>query len=149
MSLKLLIVDDLKMMREEFALICREFIPNVIIEEAVDVMQAMELLQNESSCYDAVFTDINMPDITGLTLITNVRKLPYYKDVPLIVISVLTGRPDVERAMQLGANGYLMRPLQKSDFEIVYTAYLEPILQKKRSGSHQLPADLLKSRKVT
>lgn len=141
----MLIVDDLKMMREEFTLICREFIPNVMIDEAADVMQAMELLQKDAPCYDAVFTDINMPDISGLTLITNARNLPNYKDVPLIVISVLTGRPDVERALQLGANGYLLRPLQKEDFEIVYTAYLEPILQKKRSGPHQLPPDVLKS----
>jgi hypothetical protein len=38
-----------------------------------------------------------------------------------------------------------MRPLQKDDFEIVFTAYLQPLLQKKRSGSHQLPEDVVKS----
>ena len=145
MALRVLIVDDLHAMREEFGSICRAFIPDVKIEEAENVMQAMDLLQKQAAPYDAIFTDINMPGISGLKLITQARELPAYKRVPLIVISTLAGRQDVERAMQLGANGYLIRPLQKDDFEIVHTAYLLPILQKKRSGVHQAPDDVLKS----
>ena len=139
MSLKLLIVDDLKAMREEFASVCRQFLPDARIDEAEDVPQAMDILQKQTPPYDAVFTDINMPDISGLKLITGIRELLPYKNVPLVVISTLTGRQDVERAIQLGANGYLLRPLQKDDFEIVFTAYLQPLLQRRRSGTHRLP----------
>lgn len=138
-SLKILIVDDLKSMREEFASVCRLFLPDALIDEAEDVPRAMELLQKQAPPYDAVFTDINMPDISGLKLITAIRELSPYKTVPLIVISALTGRQDVERAIQLGANGYLLRPLQKDDFEIIFTAYLQPLLQRQRSGSHRIP----------
>src|SRR5262245_20946698 len=120
MSLRILIVDDLKAMREEFNGICREFLPDAKIGEAEDVMSAMELLKKQSPPFEAIFTDINMPNISGLKLISQARELPVYKHVPLIVISTLGGRQDVERAMQLGANGYLIRPLQKDDFDIVY-----------------------------
>ena len=149
MSLRILIVDDLKSMREEFNGICREFLPDAKIEEAEDVMQAMETLKKQSPPFEAIFTDINMPNISGLKLISHARELPVYKHVPLIVISTLGGRQDVERAMQLGANGYLIRPLQKDDFEIVYTAYLKPLVQQKRSGSHQLPDDVIKALRKT
>lgn len=145
MSLKLLIVDDLKAMREEFSQVCLQFLPDARIDEAEDVPKAMELLQKEAPPYDAVFTDINMPSISGLKLITSLREFLPYKSTPVIVISTLTGRQDVERAIQLGANGYLIRPLQKDDFEIVFTAYLQPLLQRRRSGSHRLPEDVMKS----
>src|SRR6187549_2127232 len=98
MSLKILVVDDLKSMREEFLSTCRQFIPDAKIDEAEDVVQAMELLK-KPGVYDAIFTDINMPGITGLKLISQVRELPAYKHVPLIVISTVSGRQDVERAI--------------------------------------------------
>ena len=124
-GLKVLIVDDLESMRKEFGSICREFLPDVRIDEATDVVHAMELLQKEMPIYDAVFTDINMPNISGLKLISFVRALPLYNNVPIIVISVLSARTDVERALELGANGYLMRPLQRQDFEVVYLSYIQ------------------------
>jgi two-component system chemotaxis response regulator CheY len=118
-------VDDLDSMRQEFGAICREFVPDARIDEATDVVHAMELLQKEMPIYDVVFTDINMPNISGLKLISFIRALPLYNNVPILVISMMTARNDVERAMELGANGYLMRPLRKEDFEIVYLTYIQ------------------------
>jgi two-component system chemotaxis response regulator CheY len=123
--IKILIVDDLDSMRQEFGAICREFVPDARIDEATDVVHAMELLQKEMPIYDVVFTDINMPNISGLKLISFIRALPLYNNVPILVISMMTARNDVERAMELGANGYLMRPLRREDFEIVYLTYIQ------------------------
>ena len=122
---KILIVDDLESMRQEFSSICREFLPDARIDEATDVVHAMELLQKEMPIYDVVFTDINMPNINGLKLISFIRALTLYNNVPILVISMMTGRSDVEKAMELGANGYLMRPLRREDFEIVYLTYIQ------------------------
>lgn len=142
--LKILIVDDLRSMREEFCSICREFLPDARIDEASDALHAMELIQKEVPIYDAVFTDINMPNISGLKLISYVRSLPLYKNTPLIVISTLSGRNDIERALMLGAEGYLTRPLQKEDFEIIYLTYLLSLAQKKK-GDKTDTEDLMKS----
>lgn len=144
-QLKLLVVDDVKGLRDEFSAICREDYPLCRIDEAENVMQAMALMNKESPPYDAVFTDINMPEISGLQLIPLVRDLPAYKSTPLIVMSTLSGRSDVDRAIQLGASGYLIRPLQKEDFEIVRLAYLDPIQIKKRKGAVTAPEDMVKS----
>lgn len=145
MSLKLLIVDDIKSMRDEFSHVCREFIPDARIEEAQDVMQAMEMISRPGNSYDVVFTDINMPAISGLKLISNLREIQAYRNTPLIVISTMAGRQDIERALLLGANGYLLRPLQKEDFEIVHLAYLKPIQDKRKDGSVQDAEALVQS----
>lgn len=144
-QLKILIVDDLKTLRDGFTAMFREFYPEAHIDEASDVMQAMPMIQKETPPYDAVFTDINMPEVSGLKLISLVRDLPLYKETPLIVISSLSDKNDVDRAIELGANGYLIRPLQKDDFEIVRLAYLEDIRKKKRKKSSEDPEQLVKS----
>jgi two-component system chemotaxis response regulator CheY len=144
-QLKLLVVDDVKGMRDEFSAICREAFPFCRIDEAENVMRAMACMQKESPPYDAVFTDINMPEISGLQLIPLIRDLPAYKNTPLIVISTLAGRSDVDRAIQLGASGYLIRPLQKEDFEVVRLAYLDPIQIKKRKSAAPAAEDMVAS----
>jgi len=131
-SLKILIVDDIDLMRQEFIAICREYVPDARIDEANNVVHAMELLIKESPPYDAIFTDVNMPTVSGLKLISLVRNLIHYKDVPVIVMSTTTGRSDIARALQIGANAYLTRPMQREYFEIVYLSYLDPVLKKRR-----------------
>ncbi len=143
--IKILIVDDLKSMREEFVSICRSFLPAARIDEASDVMMALGFIQKEAPPYDVVFTDINMPEINGLKLILHLRKLAAYRDTPVIVISTVAAHSDVERAMQIGANGYLNRPLQKEDFEVILLTYLRPILLKRRSSTSLETEKLMKS----
>lgn len=144
--LKLLIVDDLKTMREDFVSVCRQFAPHARIDEAQDVMSAMQYLQKEIPAYDAVFTDINMPHINGLKLITLAREMPLYKKVPIIVISVLSSKQEVEAAIRIGANGYLIRPLKPADFEVVFLTYLEPIQATKTDTDSDSETDaMLKS----
>jgi len=110
---------------------CTEYIPTAEIDEASDVMEGMELLRRQHPPYDVVFTDVNMPAVSGLKLIPLVRNLPFYESTPIIVLSTITGRADIGRALQLGATAYLTRPYQPEYFEIVYMAYLSPILKKK------------------
>ena len=131
-SLKILIVDDIDLMRQEFISICREYVPDARIDEANNVVRAMEMLIKESPPYDAIFTDVNMPAVSGLKLISLVRNLIHYKDVPVIVMSTVTGRSDIARALQIGANAYLTRPMQREYFEIIYLSYLDPVLKKRR-----------------
>jgi len=131
-SLKILIVDDIDLMRQEFISICREYVPDARIDEANNVVRAMEMLIKESPPYDAIFTDVNMPAVSGLKLISLVRNLIHYKDVPVIVMSTVTGRSDIARALQIGANAYLTRPMQREYFEIIYLSYLDPVIKKRR-----------------
>ena len=129
--LKILIVDDLASMREEFIGMCHEYYPDAMVDQASDVMEAMEYLRKVYPPYDVVFTDVNMPTVSGLKLIPLLRNLEAYGNTPVIVLSTITARADIGRALQLGANAYLTRPYAREYFEIIHLAYLSPIAERK------------------
>jgi two-component system chemotaxis response regulator CheY len=80
----------------------------VEVVEASCGFDAMRLLPRGP--YDLIVTDINMADINGLELIHFIRKSEHHRSTPLIIISTLAAKQDVERGMALGANAYLPKP---------------------------------------
>jgi two-component system chemotaxis response regulator CheY len=62
--------------------------------------------------FDIILTDINMPIMDGLKLVKRVRSDPAHKDVPIIIITTEGSTEDRERALQLGANAYITKPIQ-------------------------------------
>ena len=62
--------------------------------------------------FDIIMTDINMPIMDGLKLVKRVRSDPTHKDVPIIVITTEGSSEDRQRALQLGANAYITKPIQ-------------------------------------
>jgi two-component system chemotaxis response regulator CheY len=78
------------------------------VVEASCGFDAMRLLPR--SPYDLIITDINMPDINGLELIRFIRKSAHHAATPLLIISTLHTKQDVERGLALGANSYLAKP---------------------------------------
>ena len=62
--------------------------------------------------YDIILTDINMPIMDGLKLVKRVRTDPTHKDTPIIVITTEGSDEDRQRALHLGANAYITKPIQ-------------------------------------
>jgi two-component system chemotaxis response regulator CheY len=62
--------------------------------------------------FDIILTDINMPIMDGLKLVKRVRTDPNHKDVPIIIITTESSEEDRRRALQLGANAYITKPIQ-------------------------------------
>ena len=65
--------------------------------------------------YDLIITDINMPDINGLELISFLRQHPVYKGVPILIITTEAGEEDRKRGLAIGANGYLVKPFSEGE----------------------------------
>jgi two-component system chemotaxis response regulator CheY len=80
--------------------------PEVV--EASSGFEALRLLPRGP--YDLVITDINMPDINGLELISFIRKSELHKQTPVLIISTQSSERDRARGLSLGANGYLLKP---------------------------------------
>src|SRR5882762_119623 len=78
------------------------------IVEASSGFDALRLLPRGS--YDLVITDINMPDINGLELMSFIRKSELHKATPILIISTQSSERDRARGVALGANGYLLKP---------------------------------------
>ena len=62
--------------------------------------------------FDVIITDINMPILDGLKLVQHVRNDPRHKDTPVVVITTDSAADDRSRAMGLGANAYITKPIQ-------------------------------------
>jgi two-component system chemotaxis response regulator CheY len=85
-------------------------VPDCRITEAVNGMDALNKLSSES--VDLVVADINMPVMDGLKLVSILRSDQKYQDVPIIIITTEGAEADREKAMSLGANAYLSKPIQ-------------------------------------
>lgn len=73
-----------------------------------DGMQALEILPSEH--VDLIITDLNMPNIDGFELIKTIRSNADYKEIPIIILSSLSGPEEVKKGIQCGANSYLLKP---------------------------------------
>ncbi len=103
----ILIVDDSNTMRS-LLISTLEQLGTFRIVQAANGFEALRLLPREH--VDLILTDINMPEINGLELLSFVRSNPIYKDVPVIIISTEGSRKDIEKGLSLGANEYLVKP---------------------------------------
>jgi two-component system chemotaxis response regulator CheY len=74
---------------------------------------------------DLIITDINMPDINGLELISYVRNNSAYDHVPLIIISTEGSDKDREKGLSLGANEYLVKPFNPVQLIQLISKYLQ------------------------
>src|SRR5450432_743191 len=87
----------------------------VDVVEASSGFEALRLLPRGP--YDLVITDINMPDINGLELISFIRRSESHKHTPVLIISTQSSERDRARGLSLGANGYLTKPFSLEDLQ--------------------------------
>ncbi len=106
---QILIVEDSPTMRQLLVFALRR-LKNVDIVEAQDGMDGLRKVSNDH--FDLALIDINMPVMDGLKLISLMRGEETLKDIPIIVITTEGAAEDRERALNLGANEYLTKPIQ-------------------------------------
>ena len=104
-----LIVEDSPTMRQLIAFALKR-IRGVRIVEANDGVDGLKKLSSER--FDLILTDINMPIMDGLKLVSLVRNDANYKGIPIVVITTEGAQEDRERALALGANDYITKPIQ-------------------------------------
>lgn len=109
MPYDLLIVDDSKAIRK---ILQRVFhtaeVPLRNVYEAGDGLEAIAILNANS--ISLVVSDINMPNMDGLQLLTQIRANDAWKSVPVIMITTEGSQAKVVEAAKLGANGYVRKP---------------------------------------
>ncbi|MEP0807597.1 MAG: response regulator [Chloroflexota bacterium] len=66
---------------------------------------------------DLLILDINMPEVTGLDMVEFLRRRPDTKDLPIVMLSSETADVMVDRAMQLGADAYVTKPVTLEELE--------------------------------
>ncbi len=108
MALHALVVDDSPAMRTQLCYALQRVVGMDTVE-AADGADAWRKLC--SAAFDIVITDINMPLMDGLKLVSLVRAGGPHLRVPIVVITTEGAELDRKRAMSLGASAYLVKPV--------------------------------------
>jgi len=90
--------------------------------EAANGFEALRILPREK--VDLIITDINMPDINGLELVSFIRNNENYRTTPLFIISTEGSDRDREKGLALGANAYLVKPFAPEQLQSLIRDYL-------------------------
>jgi two-component system chemotaxis response regulator CheY len=117
-----LVVEDSPTMRQLITFALKR-IPGSRIVEANDGIDALKKLSTQQ--FDVILTDINMPIMDGLKLVSMVRNDPALKSIPIIIITTEGADEDRKRGLALGANAYIAKPIQTADLLNVVNQILQ------------------------
>ena len=85
------------------------------LDEASDGVEALKKFTE--GAFDIVLTDINMPQMDGLKLVSHIRTTLSNARVPIVVITTESAEEDRNKAMKLGASAYLVKPVQAKEVQ--------------------------------
>jgi two-component system, chemotaxis family, chemotaxis protein CheY len=109
MALDVMIVDDSAAIRKILQrVLIQAQIPLGKVVEAGDGVEALKVLKTES--VGLILSDINMPNMDGLQLLSALKSNPETKTVPVIMVTTEGGSTKVMEAVSLGASGYVRKP---------------------------------------
>jgi two-component system, chemotaxis family, chemotaxis protein CheY len=123
----ILVVEDSPTMRQLITFALKRIAGAKVIE-ATDGVDALRKLSSEK--IDLILADINMPVMDGLKLVGLVRNDQRHRHVPIIIITTEGAKEDRERAIAIGANAYLAKPIQTQELvrlvnSLVVTSHTE------------------------
>ncbi len=102
----ILAVDDSASMRQMVCFTLKG--AGYTVVEAVDGVDALNKAKAQK--FDCVVTDVNMPNKDGITLIADLRALPDYKFIPMLMLTTESGTDKKQAGKAAGATGWIVKP---------------------------------------
>jgi len=112
--MRALVIDDSRAMRKILARILSSL--GFEIDEAANGSEALQALQSGPTPRLALI-DWNMPVMNGYEFVRAVRKNPDFSELRLMMVTTETGEREMTRALEAGANEYVMKPFTKEVIE--------------------------------
>ena len=103
---RIMAVDDALTIRKAIELILTVNGHKALIFE--NGKEALHFARTES--VDLVITDLNMPEMNGMSLISNLRRLDDYRTIPILVMTTESAEYKKKKAKTVGATGWIMKP---------------------------------------
>ena len=113
-EVRFFMVDDFSTMRRIVRNLLKE-IGHTDADEAEDGVAALHKLRNGR--FDFVVSDINMPNINGFELLTQIKSDDKLKHIPVLMVTAEARKEDIIAAAQGGAAGYIVKPFTKATLE--------------------------------
>ena len=129
-TIRVLVIDDNDFMREAVAAMLRElgFRDVTQASDGYDALRQLELANP-----GLIICDISMKPMDGLEVVEQLRQHGWHraKEIPVIFLTVHTEAQIVKRAMKLGVDAYVVKPVQKKQLEARITTVLENALVRR------------------
>jgi len=106
--------------------------PDAVLESATSGQEGIELVRKESP--DVVILDINLPDISGFSVLKEIRR---FSSVPVVILSVRSDDADIFRGLETGADDYLVKPFNYMTLLARVRAVLRRSSQKTPSADRE------------
>lgn len=113
-NMKFLVVDDFSTMRRIVRNLLKE-LGFTNVDEAEDGVVALQKLQNGN--FEFVVSDWNMPNMTGIELLRNIRADQKLKGLPVLMVTAEAKKENIIEAAQAGASGYVVKPFTAATLE--------------------------------
>ena len=76
---------------------------------AENATQTLDIIAKKN--FDLILMDINLPDIDGYTLTSQLRSIPHYRNVPIVALTANVMKGDREKSLEAGCDGYIQKPI--------------------------------------
>ncbi|POQ98732.1 two-component system response regulator [Alkalispirochaeta sphaeroplastigenens] len=106
MAKRILVVDDSAAVRESVSYVLDQAGYEVV--QAGDGLDALGML--DGTAFDLIVTDVNMPNMDGITLTGKVRELEAYKYTPVVVLTTESQESKMSAGKAAGATGWIVKP---------------------------------------
>ena len=124
-KVSVLVVDDASFIRDLVKKCLRNYFPGIKLEDAVNGKKAQAILMRER--FDLVLCDWEMPEMSGLELLTWCREQPHLKAMPFVMVTSRGDKENVVQAIQAGVSGYVSKPFTN-----------EQLLNKVKQALHKI-----------
>ena len=108
-SLNIMVVDDEPSILE-LVKVALENLEAHTVSTASSAREAMAMLQSAQAPFDCLLLDIQMPEVNGIQLLREIRKLPAYAETPAIMLTAMSERKYIDDAFLEGATDYVSKP---------------------------------------
>ena len=102
---KILVVDDSKLIHKMFEVLLRQY----SLVHCLDGLEALQALSNHADI-DLILLDINMPRMSGLEFLNQIKADATFQDIPVVIISTEGKEEDTVRGLEAGAAAYIKKP---------------------------------------
>lgn len=91
----------------------------VLAADGHETLSALERLAEERNLPDLILLDINLPDVSGIDLLTRIKQDSRFRSIPVIILTGSNEDEDIQRSYDLGASTYLVKPISKDALMLV------------------------------
>jgi CheY-like chemotaxis protein len=106
----LLLIDDDEDDQELFIEAAHEVSADIKVTVLPDAATALEKLSNKSVTADVIFSDLNMPRMTGQQFLLEIKRRPELKDIPVIIFSTSSHSHTMQLVRDFGAHDFITKP---------------------------------------